>query len=158
MSTQWAKYYEYPIPDPQANMAEFMLAYDIRSILANANLNFLRKDPDPEFANPSAFLASIVKLAIGLTQNNFAVKYAPPSWDAVEAGIRYAQSCFEWLRKLPVSYADQNSVSIFDAWVAGTGQLYGGHAPITEVRPSAGAPDPNYTGPISIFGQPQVKP
>lgn len=147
----WKHPWDYPLPDFATNPAEYMLAYDVRSNLQNASLNFLRVDPDPQFANPQAYLMNMVREAVGLTQNNFAVKYAPPGWDAVKAGFDAAYSCFDFLKQLPVNAGDEKTVSIYDAWVAKTGQLYGGHpvAPLANSGVSAG---PETVAPGTIFG------
>lgn len=129
----WKKPWEYPVPDstmPGVEEADFMLAYGIRSILMNAGLNFLAKNPDPNFADPQSFLESIITYAVSLTQNNFTRKYASPNWNPVNAGFKAAYSCMNFMKQLPVNAGDEHSVSIYDAWVAGTGQLYGGHPPI----------------------------
>lgn len=127
--TDWKKASDYPLPDFAANPAEYMLAYDVRSNLLNASFNFLREDASAQFANPQAYLMGMVRQAVGLTENNFAKKYAPADWDAVGAGFKAAYSAFDWLTQLSVNAGDQDSLSIYDAWVAKKGNLYGGHDP-----------------------------
>lgn len=115
--SNWKNYWDYPLPDPtKVPMAEYMLAYDVRSALANADLNFL--GGDPQYASPQTYLTNMVRFAISLTQNNFAVKYAPVGWDAVTAGINAAYSAFDWLKQLPVNIGDPATLSVYDAWVA----------------------------------------
>ncbi len=115
--TDWKHYWDYPLPDPsKVPMAEYMMAYDIRSQLANADLNFL--GTDPQYASPQAYIANMVRFAISLTQNNFAVKYAPPGWDAVAAGVAAAYSAIDYLKQLPVRQGDPDTPSVYDAWVS----------------------------------------
>lgn len=129
--TDWKKASDFPLPNFGDNPAEYMLAFDVRSNLLNAGLNFLRVDPDPQFVSPRAYQMSMVRQAVGLTQNNFAVKYAPPTWDAVAAGFAAADSAFDWLKHLPVNLGGlENTASIYDAWVSGKGQLYDGRDPL----------------------------
>lgn len=119
------------IPVPQRadypTMADYMLAYGVHSSLMNADLNFLAATPDAEFASPKAYMDSLVAYAQSLLQNHFPVPYAPPDWDPVAAGKAAAMKCFDLLNQLPVNAGDPATVSVFMAWVTGTGQLYGGH-------------------------------
>ncbi len=124
--TDWKKPWDFPLPDPAVNMAEYMLAFEVRSNLQNS-ANFLSGLMGPQFASPQAYLENMITFAVSLTQNNFAVKYAPPGWNAVSAGFRTAYAAFDFLKQLPVNANDPDSASIFNAWVAKTGALYGGH-------------------------------
>jgi hypothetical protein len=104
----------------------------------------------PQFANPQAYLENMITFAVSLTQNNFAVKYAPPGWNAVSAGFQTAFAAFRFLSQLPVNANDPSTVSVYDAWVAKTGALYGGHAPAPPVNPGVTGDGVNTaTGPTS---------
>lgn len=108
------------------NTAEFMLAYDVRAFLMNAVYNL--NSGDAQYASPDAYRKNMIRFAIEMTQNKFAIKYAPPEWDPVEAAFDVVDKCFDFLKQLPMSAVDPATVSIYDAWVAGTLKLYGGHA------------------------------
>ncbi len=144
MSTDWRKPYDYPLPDPNVNMANYMLAYAVRTDLLNANPNFLPQpgmEMGPQYANPQAYLENMIGYAVSLTQNNFSVKYAPPNWNAVGAGFVAAYSCFDWLKHLPVRQGDDNAPSVYAAWLDPSLRVPGAVAPTppdTGLHPETG--------------------
>lgn len=115
----WSKPWDYKLPSGLGvTTADYMLAYGIRSDLQNAIDNFLTKGKmGPQYESPAAYMNAKVAEAIGLTQNNYTIKYAPPSWDANTAGVNAAYSCFDMLKKLPSSLIDPSvTTSIWDVW------------------------------------------
>lgn len=153
----WLKPEDFPLPDPAAGMADYMLAYDVKSNLRGAAFNFLAVTPDPQFANPQAYLEGLLNEAFNLTQNNFAVKYASPNWSPAKAAFAIYAKAIAFLKQIPVNAGDTNSASVYDAWVAGKGALYGGHDPISVVPGTTGDGINAETGPDavqqgSIFG------
>ena len=148
MST-WLTFAEIPVPQPppaSPSMADYMLALGCYAALENADLNFLAATPDPEYASPVAYLNAMTAYAKSLLQNTFPVPYAPAGWDAATAARNACMSCFNIMAQLPVNAGDPNTVSVFMAWVTGTGQLYGGH-------PAVPAPTTQSTGTNEATGQ-----
>lgn len=143
MST-WKNAGEFPMPDlsqPSVEMADYMIAYDIRNNLYNADLNFLGSGGNPptgQFADPQAYLEATITEAVGLTQNNYTKKYASSAWNPVKAGFAAAFGAFDFLKQLPVNAGDPATLSVYDAWVAKTGQLYGGHLTVPPAPESGG--------------------
>lgn len=149
----WAKSWDYKFPDPKTSTtADYMLASTVFRDLQNADQNFLKGDMGPQYANPRAYRSNMVHAAIELTKNVFAVPYAPLSWDAVSAGLDIADSAFEMLKRLPVNAGDENSASVYDAWVSGKGALYGGHELISGIPGKTGDGVNAETGPGSVSG------
>jgi len=152
----WANYWDYKLPDPKTSvMADYMLAYAVRSDLSNADVNFLSGTMGPQYDNPSAYISNMIRYAISLTQNNFAIPYAPTSWDPVMGAMQAVFSCFDMLKQLPVNRGDEATASVYDAWISGKGKLYGGHDPISATPGvSSGGQQPVPQGAtISILGQ-----
>ena len=143
----WLKPWDYPLPDPAKNMAEYMLAYAVRADLQNADANFLSGNMGPQYDNPQAYLENMIAYAFSLTQNNFAVKYAPLNWNAVKAGFAAANSCFDWLKQLPIRQGDENSPSVYAAWIDPNLRL-----------PGAVAPSPTGDGTNAATGQSAAPP
>ena len=117
--SQWSKPWDYKLPSgPNVTMADYMLAYRVRTDLLNAIDNFLTHGKmGPQYTDPMSYIDNTVNYAISLTQNNYATKYAPPSWDAAQTGINSAFSCFDMLKQLPSSQVDPSvTTSIWDAW------------------------------------------
>ncbi len=144
-------------PPQQADfptLGDFILAYTVYGDLENAESKFLAATPDPQYASPQAYIAALVQNAFDLPK--FSSAFATPN--PIASGVKAAMNCIAMLAQLPVSAGDPNSVSILAAWENGTGQLYGGHAPIpapgANSGVSAGAPQPG-AGPVSVLGQPQ---
>lgn len=139
MSTNWLRPQDFVLPDPQVNMAEYMLAFAIRSALMNAGLNFLSATPDPQFTDPQSYLESLISYAFSLTQNNFPVPYAPKNWNPAKAAFLWNDTLVAWLKRLPVNLGDPQTNNVYDAWVSHLGQYYGGHLP-------------NATGTVTVTG------
>lgn len=135
----WKQPWDYKLPDSTVDMATYMLAYDVKANLVNANLNFLAKTPDAQFANPQAYLEAIITSAFGIVTNPYTKRFAPAGWSPVKAGFEVWNSAIELMKQLPVNAGDPNTASVYDAWVSGKGQLYGGHDPIVLTAP---APQP----------------
>ena len=125
----WSKYWEYK-PASTATRADQMLGAAVLMNLSGANDYFLKQTMGEGYATPRDYMTLMVNYAYELTQNRYAVPYAPPGWDFVKAGMDAAFSCFEMLKKLPVNAGDEHTLSMYDAWTHGTGALYGGHDPI----------------------------
>jgi hypothetical protein len=125
----WITIAQIPTPaiNEYATTADFMLAYAVYDDLRSASLNFLSGQMGPQYVNPAAYKANLIAYAESLKQNKFAVPYAPSTWDADAAAKKAYCKCFMFLQELPVNIGDPDTVSIFIAWVAGTGSLYGGH-------------------------------
>jgi hypothetical protein len=154
----WKTPADFPMPDltqPGVEYADFMLAWDIRSSLANADLNFLGNPPEGQFASPQAYLEATITEAVGLTQNNYTKKYASPAWNPVAAGFKAAFGAFDFLRQLPVNAGDPNTLSVYDAWAAKTGSLYGGHLPIPDTT-GDGVNTATGQGAVSPAGGPSI--
>jgi len=144
-----------PVPPPPGaqtlanNTAVYMLAYAVYVACLDANLNFLSATPDPQYASPMAYLNSLTVAAKLMLQNENLIPFAPPGWDPVAAARSAALWCSSILKQLPVSAGDPNTVSVLDAWIFGTGQLYGGHEPV----PAAATHFNPTTGQGSVVGE-----
>jgi hypothetical protein len=128
MST-WLTLEQIPAPQ-QANfptLADFILAYTVHSDILNFATNFLSATPQAQYANPQAYVSGIVQDAINLPK--FSAIFSAPN--PVASGVAAAMNGISLLAQLPVNAGDPNTVSVLTAWENGTGQLYGGHAPIT---------------------------
>lgn len=122
------------IPVPQSGnyptIADFMLAYACYADLINAGLHFLAAKPDPQYANPQAYLDNMIAYAQYLTQNRFKKPYASDAWNTQAAAMTATFNCFATLSQIPVNAGDPDTKSVMEAWVSGKGGLFGGHDPI----------------------------
>lgn len=154
--TDWKRPWEFEVPDSSISMADYMLAYDVRANLTNAGLNFLTKTPDAEFVDPDTYLEALITSAFGIVTNPYTQKYAPPGWSPVKAAFAVWNRALNFMKTIPVNAGDPNTLSVFDAWIAKTGYLYGGHLAIPAVLPTgdginkASGPDAVQSG--TIFG------
>ncbi len=114
--TDWRKPYDYPLPDPKANMAEYMLAMKVHTELQNTATYFLQAQPESGYIDPQDYLETMIAYAVSLTTNPY-MSYAPANWKPVAAGFKYAASCFDWLKHLPVRQGDENAPSVYTAWL-----------------------------------------
>lgn len=141
--TDWLAYPYYTLPDPglvdvpqpggrftkmasvEYDMAE-AISQDIRGY---RNFLFGPGNLDDGYQNPAAVRARLIAYADSLTHFSYSPYIMPAGWDAKEAGTRYAGILFDTLKNIPVlaSYPDTNNV--YDAWIDGTGQYYGGVRP-----------------------------
>lgn len=136
--TDWRKPYDYPMPDPKANVAEYMLAYKVHTDLQNTAFYFLPAQPEDGYIDPQNYLESMIGYAISLTTNPY-MRYAPADWKPIPAAFKYAASCMDWLKNLAVNAGDPDTWSVYDAWVNHTGQMYGGHPPgVSSPAPATG--------------------
>ncbi len=116
-----------PVRTDYPTAGDFMLADNVWVSLQNPQSYFLAKEPQPEYANPQAYVAATEAYAQSFAQHNFPVPYVPPGWDAKAAAQAACADCFNKLAQLPVNAADPDTWSVLMAWIMGTGQLYGGH-------------------------------
>lgn len=137
-----------PVRNDYATTADFMLADGIWTSLQNPDQNFLSAAPDAEYASPEAYKAAVTAYAETLLQNRFPVPYAPVGWDPKAAAQAAIVAGFADLAKIPVSIGDPFTVSVFVAWVAGTGQLPGGHPAVAKPATQSTGLNPA-TGPNS---------
>lgn len=115
----WKKPWDYKLPTgPNVTMADYMLAYKVRTDLLNAIDNFLTAGKmGAAYTDPMSYIDNMISYAFSLTQNNFATRYAPPSWDSQGSGINAAFSCFDMLKQLPSSLIDPSvTTSVYDVW------------------------------------------
>lgn len=150
MSTPWG----FPLPNYADSPADFMLAYDVHVDIATFAEKFLAKDPDPQYANPEAYLESLADVAFGIKNNPYTAKYAPAGWSPIKASFSIYKQAVAYLRTVPVNPGDPNTNNVYDAWVAKTGYLYGGH-PLIPTAPSVdvtGDGVNTITGPGSVPG------
>jgi hypothetical protein len=154
----WVAPWTFPLPS-QSDMATYMLAYDVRSNIIGASTNFLAAKPDPNFANPQAYLEAILTRAFEIANAPYYARYIPAGWNPASTAFALWNQAIAFLKTVAVNASDPDSVSVYDAWVAGTGQLFGGHQPVPVVgitsdgvnsATSAGPVAPG--APVSIFG------
>jgi hypothetical protein len=145
--SQWKNPWDFPVPAlaPGVEEADQMLAENIHAAMVNAGSNFLAAKPDEQYSSPQAFTENILSYAVYLKHGYTQRQYASPDWDPIKAGFKAAYAGLDFLKSLAVNAGDPNTVSIYDAWVAGTGQAFGGHLPEptgdgfnTSTGPSAG--------------------
>lgn len=91
---------------------------------------------DPQYMTPIAYAMNLIAYAESLLQNTYAKYIVPAGWDPAKVGLAFAQIVFATLAQIPVNASDPNTVDVFTAWTHGTGNLYGGHPPITDVSPT----------------------
>jgi len=143
MRTDWLQYPYYTPPDPKiidvpqpgnrtTKMAdvEYTLAQAIlQDIRSFRNFLFKPEDLEEQYRSPTAYRNNLIAYADSLTHFSYSPYIVPAGWDPIEAGTRYAEILFATLRNVPVnaSYPDTNNV--YDAWIDGTGQYYGGVRP-----------------------------
>lgn len=118
------------------------------------------KDPNNRFNNnptldatyhdPIAYAKNLIARAEALQNDN--KYYKPEGWNPIESGVHYANTVFGIIKQIPCNRGDDTSNNLFDSWVAGTGQNFGGHpsntvtvsAPVTggtEATGSSAAPE-----------------
>lgn len=138
----WLKPWDYTPPDPQkTSKGDYILGCAVLRDLLNADSNFLSGKMGPQYASPDAYVANMVAFAHSPTMHLF------PLSDPDTSAVKAAMDCFTMLAQLPVNVGDPNTVSVMQAWQAGTGNLFGGHDPITPPAPGTSA-----TGQGSIVG------
>ena len=116
-------------------MSDYMLSYDVRSDIGAFDRKFLAQTPDPQYADPQAYLESLTDIAYGIKNTPFTAKYAPAGWSPFKAALTVWNQAIEYMKGVAVNPGDPNTNNVFDAWVAKTGYLYGGH-PLIPVAPS----------------------
>ena len=120
----WKHAWDYhPPADVSGDRGPAILGSIVLRDLLNAGSNFLPvagREMGPQYANPKAYIRSMVQTAFGLTQNDYQPPLTPVDWDWLSAGIDAADAAFEMLKQLPRRPGDD--VSVYDAWVGGTGQ------------------------------------
>ena len=114
-------------------LGDFILAYTVHEDVVNFADKFLAAKPDPQYASPQAYIASLVQYAVNLSM--FSSVFATPN--PTLSGVEAAMAGISLLSQIAVNPADPNTVSVLTAWENGTGQLYGGHPPIP-AAPAAG--------------------
>lgn len=145
----WLKspYFTLPAAPPATSIVEWDLAQVVRSDTENAALKFLAAAPDPQYANPGAYILNLIVYAQSLLNvspttiqylSAAGFIYAPPSWDPVTSAIKYAMAAFSTLQGIAVNLGDEKTASVYDAWVNHTGQYYGGHLPAAPTTPGTG--------------------
>jgi len=130
----WITIADVPAPQPPPatpTFADFMVQYDIYDDIKGAQDYFLSGKMGDAYANPQAYLASKIAYAKGMLDHNYATPLAPADWNYTQAATVACMAAFQTLSELPVNAGDPNTLSIFMAWVLGTGNLYGGHPPVT---------------------------
>ena len=88
---------------------------------------------DSNYATPITYATLLIATATNLTQNATAKYTVPANWNSQAKGLQYAQIVFGILQQIAVNLSDPNTVDVFTAWLHGTGNLYGGHPPISDV-------------------------
>lgn len=143
MRTDWLKYPYYTLPDPglvdvpqpggrTTKMAsvEYTMAESIsQDIRGYRKFLYAPADMDPQDRNPAAVRNRLIEFAKTLRSFSYSSFITPADWDPVEAGTRYANILFEILKNIPVNANYPESNNVYDAWIDGTGQLYGGVRP-----------------------------
>jgi len=141
--TDWLKYPYYELPDPQlvdvpqpggrtTKMAsvEYTLAESIsQDIRGYRKFLYSPDDIAPEDRDPTAVRKRLIDFAVTLTQFSYSVYIMPAGFDPVEAGTRYANILFATLKNIPVNASYPETNNVYDAWIDGTGQYYGGVRP-----------------------------
>ena len=108
---------------------EYGMGLAILGDLADPNNKFNNNPAlDAMYHDPIAYATNLVAYAETLAGNK--KYYAPAGWDAVEAGLQYANIVFALLKQIPCNRGDEASNNLFDSWAAGTGQMPSGTAPI----------------------------
>lgn len=158
MTWKTSPFYELPPKPPVTSWVEWDLAQLVRNDTEGSS-KFLATDPDPEYANPGAYVKNLIAYAEKLENDSRSpaakflmdagFPYMPAGWDPTTAAIKFAVACFETLQSIAVNLGDTESASVYDAWVNHTGQYYGGHLPAAPVTvPSTNAA----TGQGSVVG------
>lgn len=138
-----------PVEGNYPTQADYMLALGVWTALQNADLNFLAKNPDAQYVSPGAYLNALIVYAQSLLLNKFPVPYAPSNWDPFGAAVSAGITAINYLMALPVNASDPQTVSVYTAWVNGTGQLFGGH-PATPAPVTQSSGNNPGTGPASV--------
>lgn len=147
--TAWKKspYFELPPAPPTTSIVEWDLAQLVRSDTENAALKFLAANPDPMYKDAGTYIMNMIEYARSLQVVSAQVLqylsaagfvYAPPGWDPITMAIQYAMKAFATLQGIAVNLGDENSASVYDAWVNHAGQYYGGHLPAAPVTGGTG--------------------
>jgi len=141
--TDWLKYPYYEVIDPgwvdvpqpagkTTRMAS--VEYDMSETISQ-DIRGRRKfllapaDIDPCDRTPAAVRTRLIDYAKSLTHYTYSPYIMPPEWDPEEAGNRYAKILFDTLKNIPVNPNDPGTNNVYDAWIDGTGHLYGGWGP-----------------------------
>ncbi len=141
--TDWLQYPYYQLPDPglvdvprsdggvtRMASAEYNLAEAIsQDIRGFRRFLYAPEDLEPQYRSPASYRANLIEYAKTLTQFSYSVFIMPSGWDATEAGTRYAQILFDTLKNIPVNKNYPESNNVYDAWIDGSGQFYGGVRP-----------------------------
>ncbi len=143
MRNDWLKYPYYTPPDPgivevplpggkitkMASVEYTMAMAILQDIRSFRNFLYAPADLDPQYRNPAAYRASLIEYAKSLASFSYSPFIMPDGWDPVEAGTRYAAILFDTLKNIPVNASYSESNNVYDAWIDGTGQFYGGVRP-----------------------------
>jgi hypothetical protein len=142
--TDWLTppYFTPPPPNPEFFMngafldaredIEYGMGLLINGDLRSPNEKFSNNPAqDPQYHDPISYAKNLVVAAIDLQQKDR--YYIPEGWTPTAAALKYANICFEKLKQIPCVHGMPESNNLFDSWVAGTGQYYGGHKPAEAV-------------------------
>lgn len=141
--TDWLVYPYYSLPDPglvdvpqpggrvtKMASVEYTLAESIsQDIRGFRRFLYAPEDLEPQYRSPTAYRANLIEFAKTLVQFSYSASITPAGFDPKEAGTRYAQTLFGTLKNIPVNANYPESNNVYDAWIDGTGQLYGGNRP-----------------------------
>jgi hypothetical protein len=130
-----SKAWEFPLPNPNDSIADFMLAYDVRADITAFSDTFLAKSPDPAYVDPETYMESLVDTAYGIKDTPYTAKYAPAGWSPIKSALAVFNKAVDFMKTVKVNEGDPNSNNVYDAWVAKTGYLYGGH-PLIPTAPA----------------------
>lgn len=152
MTWKTSPYYTLPAEPPVTSIVEWDLAQIVRSDTENAALKFLAASPEPQYANPGAYIDYMIAAAkkLAADASSSAAKfvstagypYMPVGWDPIMSAIAFAEACFATLATIAVNLGDPNTASVYDAWVNHTGQYYGGHLPAAPVTTQSSGNNP----------------
>ena len=147
----WLAYPYYALPDPGLGFptpgliavpqpggkitmmasVEYTMAESIsQDIRGFQRFLYAYADLDPQYRSPSSYRNNLITFAKTLITFSYSSFITPPSWDPVEAGTRYAQLLFDTLKNIPVNAYYPATNDVYDAWIGGTGQFYGGVRPV----------------------------
>jgi hypothetical protein len=141
--TDWLEYPYYKLPDPElrdvplpyggtTKMAsvEYDLAVAIsQDIRGVRRFLYAPEDLEPQYRSPAAYRANLIAYADSLMHFSYSSFIMPAGWNAEEAGTRYAKTLCDTLKNIPVNKNYPETNNVYDAWIDGSGQFYGGVRP-----------------------------